>query len=72
MTERTQGEKITALEVELSEFRKQTSEEIADIGAKLDSLLELKNKGMGAFWLISILMGAAFTVITTFVADWFN
>lgn len=45
---------------------------VASMDAKLDELLALKNKGMGAFWLASILIGAAFTAVVSFVTNMFH
>lgn len=37
---------------------------------KIDELLDLKNRGVGAFWLASLIMGSAtVTALLTFV-DW--
>lgn len=49
----TQAERIAALEVRVSEIQKQQQE----INNKLDELLCLRNKGVGAFWLTSALLG---------------
>ncbi len=45
---------------------------VASVDAKLDELLALKNKGMGAFWLASILIGAIFTGLVTFISNLFH
>lgn len=45
---------------------------ITSMDAKLDELLTLKDKGLGAFWLASILIGAAFTGIIAFVTNFFR
>jgi hypothetical protein len=52
----TQAERITALEVQVAAMQK-TQLEIND---KLDELLTLRNKGIGAFWLASALIGTGF------------
>lgn len=49
----TQAERISALEVRVSDIQKQQQE----INNKLDELLGLRNKGVGAFWLASALLG---------------
>lgn len=49
----TQAERITALEVRVSAMQVQQQE----INAKLDELLVLRNRGIGAFWLASGLLG---------------
>jgi len=47
------GERIARMEERVKEL----DERMARIEDKLDSLLTLKNKGAGAFWLASILFG---------------
>lgn len=49
----TQIERIAALEVEVASLKSTVS----SIDAKLDELLALRNKGAGAFWLASALLG---------------
>ena len=66
MGERTQAERIHALEVQVIDCK----DEIKALAGKIDSLLELKHKGMGAFWIASIFIGAVFTGIVTFVTEW--
>lgn len=56
-------QKVAVLETENKQFK----EDISDIKAKLDSLLELKSKGMGAFWFASILIGTAFGVFVNWI-----
>lgn len=48
------AERIAVLELEVKSLK----EEVQSTNAKLDQLLELKSKGMGAFWLLSILFGS--------------
>lgn len=62
------AERIKALEVEVAIFK----EGQASMEGKLDELLELKSKGMGAFWLASIIVGAIFTLVSSTVFDWFK
>lgn len=56
------AERIKALEVKWERF--------AAIEAKLDELLELKSKGMGAFWLASLIVGTVFSVVGSNILDW--
>lgn len=58
-------ERIAVLETKFSELSKkfdqhvlETRAENQSLEAKLDSLLEIKNKGLGALWLISGLVGS--------------
>jgi len=39
---------------------------------KLDDLLALKNKGLGAFWLASIFIGAIFASFLAVVSNFFT
>ena len=62
----TQAERTARVEVEvlalkesLDEHKKETEKQFSDIVTKLDSLLALRNKGAGVFWLISSLLGVA-------------
>jgi hypothetical protein len=64
----TEAERIAALEERMKASEKRDEEIIA----KLDDLLALKNKGMGAFWIVSIIMGAAFTAVMSLVTGWLN
>lgn len=49
----TQGERIAMVEVRLEQLEKS----VANIDSKLDDLIALRYKGMGAFWLMSGLLG---------------
>lgn len=46
------AERISVLETE----KRQTREDLKDIKSKLDELLTLKAKGLGALWFIGILL----------------
>jgi hypothetical protein len=45
---------------------------LQSIEGKLDSLLELKAKGMGAFWLISLVIGSGVLGLVAFVTNMFS
>jgi len=62
---RPEGERIMALEVRVGNLE----DKVDAMNGKLDDLLALKNKGAGAFWLASALMG---TGIVSFVLTLFN
>lgn len=64
----TQGERIASLETQVSLMR---AEQIAT-NAKLDELLALRNKGLGAFWLATSLLGTGIVGIFATVYGWFN
>lgn len=60
LSKMTQAERIAALEVRVSDVLKNQQE----INDKLDDLLAMRNKGIGAFWLASTLLG---TGIVSFI-----
>lgn len=55
-------ERISILETEWTQIH----EDIKDIKDKLDELLHLKSKGLGAFWVISLLLLMGSGIITFF------
>jgi len=62
-----QGERIAALEVRVAEVQQQQKV----INDKLDELLAMRNKGLGAFWLASTLLGTGIVgFIVQFVSWW--
>ena len=63
-----QYERIARLEksVEIIESKQ---EEILE---KLEELLTLKNKGVGAFWLASTIIGTSIVAFVSSVASWFK
>lgn len=64
----TQAERITALEVRVSDLLK-TQQETND---KLDELLAMRNKGIGAFWLASTLLGTGIVGFIVQFIDWWR
>lgn len=62
------GERIARLEERVGELEKT----MARVETKLDSLLDLKNKGAGAFWLVSIIFGSGVVVSIVEVIRWFS
>lgn len=62
----TQAERIIALEVRVSEMQKQQQQ----INDKLDELLALRNKGIGAFWLSSGLLGTGIVGFIVQLIEW--
>lgn len=63
-----EAERVKAIEVKQDDV----INTVNSVEKKLDDLLELKNKGMGAFWIVSIIMGAAFTALISIISDIFN
>lgn len=58
------GERIMRLETEVTELRIRAEEnkltndkQFAEVNQKLDALLTLRDKGIGAFWLASVVVG---------------
>ncbi len=64
----TQAERITALETQMAIMAVQNQ----DILRKLDELLAFRNKGVGAFLLISSLVGTGLAGALVTVVSWFH
>lgn len=62
----TQAERIAALEVRVSDMLKQQQE----ISNKIDDLLAIRNKGLGAFWLASGLLGTGIVGVIVQIISW--
>lgn len=54
MRMRSDAERIAVLETKFETMQ----EDIGNISLKLDELLELKSKGLGAFWLVGLIFGS--------------
>ncbi len=64
----TQAERLTALEVRVEDMQRQ-QREIAD---KLDNLIGMRNKGIGAFWLASTLLGTGIVGFIVQLTSWWK
>ena len=64
----TQAERIAALEVRVADVQKNQQE----INDKLDELLAMRNKGIGAFWLASTLLGTGIVGFIVQFIDWWR
>lgn len=62
----TQVERIAALEVQVAYVRA----EQAEISKKLDDLLAMRDKGIGAFWLASALFGTSVLGVVAIFVSW--
>lgn len=69
----TENERILLLEykdtlraVELQDM----TQELKETNKKLDELLTLRNKGVGAFWLASALLGSGIVGSAVLIIDW--
>lgn len=62
----SQAERTAALEVEVREMKT----ELQSVNAKLDELIGIKNKGVGAFWLASSLIGTGIVGGVFAFLDW--
>lgn len=72
MTGFTHAERLTAVEVRVQNLEVKVDElkaTVSEVDKKLDNLLALKNKGAGAFWLASALLG---TGIVSFALTLFH
>ena len=56
------GERLSVLETEWTQIH----DDITDIKSKLYELLHLKSKGLGAFWIISLLLLIGSSVVAFF------
>lgn len=69
----TQAERITALEIQMSHMLDEshkTNTKLDHTNDKLDELLNLRSKGIGAFWLASALTGTGIIGFTLQLLDW--
>lgn len=66
MTEETMEVRIALLEAGLG--RLITEMEARD--KKIDELLTLKNKGMGALWFVSLIIGSSVLSAVALLVDW--
>lgn len=64
----SQGERIAALEVRMSAIEAKQLETIQ----KLDDLLAMRNKGIGAFWLASTLLGTGIVGAIVQLISWWK
>jgi hypothetical protein len=64
----TQAERLSSLETQNALL----SVQIQQMDAKLDSLLALRDKGLGAFWLASILLGTGFVGALATILGWLH
>lgn len=62
------GERVAVLETKMGEIQ----HELTDIKGKLDELLHLKSKGMGAFWFVSLIVGSGIFGLFTALVQWFS
>lgn len=60
------AQRIAVLELEV----RSTKEELSDVNKKLDELLQLRSKGVGAFWLASTLLGTGLVGVVTVLINW--
>ena len=74
-----QGERLAGVEVEVRELKKSfedhkinTTHQFDELKDKLDELLTLRNKGIGAFWLASSLIGTGIVGLFFQLLHWFK
>jgi hypothetical protein len=75
MTTETSNDRIIRLEVELKSALNAHNDmkaNLKEVNDKLDDLLELRNKGIGAFWLATSLAGAGAISIFFQILNWFG
>lgn len=64
----TQGERIYALEIEVAGLR----EDVKALRQDMKELLDLKNKGAGAFWLVTFVVGSGLAGVIYTLIGWFH
>lgn len=62
----TQAERIASLETRMGVL----IAEQAQMNAKLDALLDLRSRGMGAFWLATVIVGTGIIGFISTILDW--
>ena len=75
LTRNTQAERLSVLETEMRTVianQQQFHENWNEVNSKLDSLIGLKHKGMGAFWLASALAGTGIIGAFLSLFDWWK
>lgn len=65
---RPDGERIAVLETQMMEIKS----DISAIRGSVDQLLELKTKGMGALWLVGLVLGSGLLGVVTLVMGFFS
>lgn len=68
----TQGERIASLETEVRLLKVAYEKDMKDVKESLETLLSLRNKGQGVFWLATTLFGTSFAVFLSYVVSWFK
>lgn len=63
---RPEAERLAVLETEM----RQTKKQLESMDSKLDDLLALRHKGVGAFWLASALTGTGIIGALSLLWDW--
>lgn len=63
-------ERIAVLEVQVKELSERFDKHASDTSKKLDDILALKNKGLGAFWFASALVGSGILTVILGVINW--
>lgn len=61
-------ERIAVLETKFEEMQR----DLAKISTQLDVLLELKSKGLGAFWLVGLIFGSGIIGIAVTAFSFFK
>jgi len=62
--------KVESLSASFLKHAEDTRAEAASLETKLDDLLALKNKGMGAVWLITALVGSGILGLISTLVQW--
>lgn len=68
MMRQTEADRLAALEFKI----KHMEETVESINKKLDDLLQIKYKGIGAFWLASTIIGTGIIGLMSQIVSWWN
>lgn len=71
----TQAERIRALEIQVAMLvaeQQETNRNMKETNVNLQTLLNLRNKGAGVFWLASVLFGTSIIGCLAFVLSLFR
>ena len=73
------AERIAVLESQVEYFnsqlildRAERKQELSELSDKIDTLLSLKERGAGAFWLFGIIFGSGIIAAVTSIVTWFK
>lgn len=64
--------KVTRVESDIISIDRKIESKLGELNEKLDSLLAMKNRSVGAFWLASMLFGTSVVGVITALLNWWK